>query len=710
MLQKRLRDLPWAEILFMTGISALVYLPRVADLKFSQLDDWFYVYNGLVSGANVFMDMLLHMRPIRGPLYEFYFLLFGLHPLPYNLTLYFWRLVGGFGALWLFNQLWPGRRIANFFMAVFFLVFPGLAWWIAGLSFQPQILSLCLEVFSIVFTLEAIRSDSVGGRIAWSFAAILSGWIYLALVEYAIGMEVFRLLCVFLFIWHRNGQPSLRQVLSRSVKSSTGEQDSSKRSRDALTRSAREGVRAYAPFFVIPVGFVFWYLFIFENWRKAQDASAQLSRMLDTPSTALWWLLRLFQGTFNVTLLAWAVPFYQYLFSGRLRDILLNLAFAGLVIVAAVWADRHLKAKGQTGAAIEHAAEDWQIEALVTGLLGTIAGVVPIVMANRIVAFENLSHYTLPAALAGAVFLGGLVFLIRPGSIRTAVLASLVAIAAMTHLSVATKAINEERAMTEFWWQMTWRAPSIQPNTMLVVVYPDVESFTGNEFVWGPANSIYYPERQNGSLITVALAAAPLEPDTLDKLIMGAPTVEKTDLIMTRTVKMYTFQNILVLTQPASTSCVHAIDPRWSGLSTSDNALVVALASRSRIENIAPDAPPPHPSELLFGSEPAREWCYYFEKADLARQQGKWEEVASLGDRVLKMGLRPRDLVEWMPFLQAYAARDDFKEVRDMAKRINGVAFYKYQACLNLTGMAEQGYPLSPEMDAQVQKLFCLME
>jgi hypothetical protein len=108
-----------------------------------------------------------------------------------------------------------------------------------------------------------------------------------------------------------------------------------------------------------------------------------------------------------------------------------------------------------------------------------------------------------------------------------------------------------------------------------------------------------------------------------------------------------------------------------------------------------------------FGSEPPHEWCYYYQKADLARQQNDWQTVAELGDEAQKLGLHPNDQIEWMPFLQAYAWIDDIKQVRAIAKRINTDPFYQDQACQNLKALADYGLPRSAEMQNKVEELFC---
>ena len=137
--------------------------------------------------------------------------------------------------------------------------------------------------------------------------AFLTGWIYLALVEFAIGMEVFRLLVIYLFVSHK----------SVDVKP---------------VRNVLETLRTAAIYFLIPVSFVVWYQFFFENWRKAQDAGVQLGQLMSSPLAGLWAGIRLLQGTLNVSILAWTIPFDQNYFSGSLTDLLISLIIAFMVI------------------------------------------------------------------------------------------------------------------------------------------------------------------------------------------------------------------------------------------------------------------------------------------------------------------------------------------------------------------------------------------
>ncbi len=685
MFWEKVKTNKWLPILFLTLASGLVYLPRLGEFTFVK-DDWYFIYDGFMVGPQVFLDITRHTRPLRGPLYQLLFSLFGIHPFPYHFLLYIWRLLGGLGAFWLFNLLWPKQRQANLFLALLVIIYPGFLWWTGGFEFQPYVLSFGLAIFSIAFTLQTIKAHTQGKKILWAALAFLTGWLYLALVEFAIGMEVFRLLAVYLLVNHTTSYQELRAKLVATA-------------------------RAYAPFLLIPLGFVIWYQFFFENWRSAQNAGAQLSQLFASPLAGLWAGVRLLQSSLNVLIMAWAIPFQQNFFNTRLRDVFLGLFFAALVILIALLFNRSLLRRNLSDDRSETDTESgtWQAEALWVGLLGTFGALLPIVMANRSVTFDRLSHYALPASLPGVIFVGAILFSLSSQRMRWLALSFLLGIAALTHQGAAAHAISDAQAVSEFWWQVTWRAPSIRAenNTTLVVLYPEVNYMDGEEVAWAPANIIYYPQKQAAAPVHVPLAATRLEPSALTNIYMGSRDYEKEDLIIKYTALTQNYKNLLLLTQPGDGACVRAIDSRWPDVSSADGAYVMVGGSKSNIENIAPQGAAPVPPGVLFGPEPPHGWCYFYQKADLARQQGDWERIVEIEKTVEKEGLHPNDQIEWMPFLQANAYLGDTKQVRQIATRINTEPFYKQQACQILSGMGEQGYALSPEMQENISGLFC---
>ena len=223
-------------------------------------------------------------------------------------------------------------------------------------------------------------------------------------------------------------------------------------------------------------------------------------------------------------------------------------------------------------------------------------------------------------------------------------------------------------------------------------------------FVWGPANFIYYPEKQNSIPIEIKLPAPVLTNDVIAQIISnkGEESPLRRGNQLTRD-----FKNILVMSQANENFCVRILDGNITELSEFDESRIMLIAPNSKIDNVLIQDASPQPLPLIFGNEPPHTWCYYYQKAALARQQGDWQRVAELGDEAQKLGFSPNDQIEWMPFLQAYAILGEQQQVKKLSTRINIESFYQYQACESLNALTNYGYVLSPEMQDSVDKLFC---
>jgi hypothetical protein len=668
------------EIAVIVVVSALVYLPNLSRATIYR-DDWYYTMDRLIGGPGVFQEMFQIDRPARGPLFEIYYQLFGTQPLPYHLCSYLWRLLSGLGALWLFNLIWPNKRQACLYMALFFTLYPGYLRWMEGFEDQPQILSVCLEVFSFALTIKAIQSNRISVKICFWLGAIFTGWAYIALVDFAIGMEFFRLLCVVIVVLRKQGDfPPLKKTISI--------------------------IRTWAPAILIPAIFLSWRLLFFHNERAATDLGLQLSYLENSPVlTGLWWLVRLFQSTVNTAFLAWTAPLFPQLFVMRLTDIVTGVLTI-VIAIAIIFLAHLLLARLGSGTQSQNEPDHqsvWQKEAILVGLSGVIAGLIVVIIANRYVMFEQYSHYTLPASLASATLLVGLVFYIANQHIRLIVLSLLVGCAVLTHYVVSVQVVSEEGTISHFWQQVAWRAPGIRAGTTLVVSYPGVDYGEDIDAVAGPANFIYYPQTTNQIPVVYQLSALAQIHYSINNILTGGSKMNgyRTHLWTEN------YDNILVISQPTASSCVHVIDGQWPLYSSDDQDLILIAGARSRIENVITDVASPVLAEYIFGPEPAHTWCYYFEKGALAIQQGDWQRAVDLGNEAIGLSLHPIDRVEWMPFLQANATLGNEETFRVIAVKMGDLPFDRLQACDTLNLMREAGFTFSAGIQEQMSALLC---
>jgi hypothetical protein len=667
----------WIEIAALALISILIYLMSINQFSYYR-DDWYYAYDGYIAGHSIFNVMFSSDRPARGIFFGIYYLLFGAHPLPYHIGIYIWRLFGAYSALWLFHLLWNRQRAANFSMALLFLIYPGFLWWVEGIEYQPMVASAALHTFSFALTLAAIQSTRKPVKIFLWVGSILTGLTAIALVDYAVGMEAFRILCIFLFITNTQDVPFLRKI----------------------TQTIRI---ALIPL-TIPLFFLVWKLFIFAGDRKATDINTQLGDLLRTPlETSLLWGQRLFDSALNVSTRAWWTPLQTHYYFLQGNDLWVGFTIATISLALTLAAARLMSATNpDSQPAVGVNADHFPRQAILLGLAGVILGVLPVIMANRFVIFKAYSHYALPASLAGVIFVVGLIHVLSSKNLQIILVSLLVGVAALTHRGLTIKAADEQAAIRNFWWQVYWRIPKIQEGTLLAVHYPSITIGEDIEIISGPANFLYYPQPQPGiDLVKYKLGATLLNKQGIQDILSEEAKISK--LYRSHTMFL-NYRRTLVMNQPSASSCVHVIDTRWIERSQHDTAPITQLFPHSKIAfALTENDEPSIPLEFAFGAEPAHGWCYFYQKAELARQQGDWDSVATLGAEAASLNLVPADPIEWTPFLQAYAYLGQTEKVESLASKFKDDPFHKRQFCQTLTRMNENGSPLINEM----QSKFC---
>jgi hypothetical protein len=79
---------------------------------------------------------------------------------------------------------------------------------------------------------------------------------------------------------------------------------------------------------------------------------------------------------------------------------------------------------------------------------------------------------------------------------------------------------------------------------------------------------------------------------------------------------------------------------------------------------------PENTPDNLFGEEVAHTWCYYFEKAELARQLGDWQRVNDLAEKVVEKGFDPQNSFEWRPFVDGYLHSENYRAANELSLRV----------------------------------------
>ncbi len=655
-------------ILLLSLVSALVYLPFVPKFGYFN-DDWYLMFAAGAKGSSVFWDIFAIDRPLRALVMIPAYTLFGADPLYYNLSAFLFRLAGGLSFLWILRMLWPQNRRTTLWMSLLFLLYPGFLSQPNAIDYLCHMAGLAGGMLSIGLTLLAVQSNMWMRKALLYFASILLGWFCLSQIEWYIGLEFFRFACIFLLVLRLN---------------------------ETLWKKTVKFIQYSLPAALIPGVFLVWRLFYFESERGATDVDLQLTDLRAEPLTfILKYSSALFNDFTDVLFRAWWEPFRRSSGGFGSQQWLAGFGIA-LSILLLLWIfSRFGQKPGETESGI---GSMWRREALWVGLGAIIVGLLPVILVGRSVDFKNYSRYTLVASVGAAVLWPLLLSFISSLRLRNILFGILIVSASLTHYANGFVKASETEAARNFWWQVSWRIPQIGPGATFITRY--LVAAEEDYFTWGPANLIYHPESDHEKYVQPALYALVLNEETVEKVLAREPQ----DYSNRRSIRTYpNYRNILILSQPRHFSCVQVIDLHQIELSSFEDSRISAIAPFSEADQISLNVPFQVPPEIPFGSEPPKEWCYFYEKASYARQLGDWDEVLRLGEEAISRGYFARDQIEWMPFLQAYASSGDIARLNEIASHMTSDLPALQQACHTLTAM-----PLDPSVEKEVNQLFCI--
>lgn len=655
-------------VLFFVLIGGILYLPFIDQFGYYN-DDWYSMYAARVAGPEIFHEVYAIDRPGRaylmGPLY----ILFQGQPLYYNILAVILRIGGGLALLWLLKLIWPRQNLQNVVVSLLFLVYPGFLSMPNGIDFQSHLAGILLAFVSLGLMLAAYNAS---GWRRWGLyvPAVFGGFFYLSQMEYYIGFEFVRICIVFLLILRLGG--SFRAKILNFF-------------------------QFWLPYAVIPGLYLFWRVFLFDGQRKTTDLSAQLGQFLSEPLVTLYhWFSDFIQSFVNVFMLAWAVPLSQIGFSLSVPDILRAILVGFFVAVLGLLGLWYFSRVSTSDSTLSLA---WGSEASGLGLAWLLVGLVVVIVANRAVTLPEYSRYGMVSAPGAILLVVVLISQIPQRRYQVGFLSFLLFSAGMTHYSNGFNYAAYWADLRSFWWQVSWRIPQMEQGTTLVAYYPR-GGIKESSSVWGPANQIYYPVRIDPEKVQAGVHAALLNHDTIMRAFNGERQVYRKEIIV-ETYRNY--RRLLLTIQPSPRSCVQIIDGNAPEYSANAPDAALLLGSYSRIDSILVEQPTQLPPRFLFGVEPAHEWCYYYQKASLARQQGQWDEIVNLYQEAGAKGLHPHDPIEWMPFLQAFAIVGNLQSLEERASEIIEVPFVAGQVC--------DGLKMLPSLDGEtidvIEQFYC---
>ena len=273
------------------------------------------------------------------------------------------------------------------------------------------------------------------------------------------------------------------------------------------------------------------------------------------------------------------------------------------------------------------------------------------------------SCFTLPFMLAVSLIVAGLIEFI-PVRARYFILAAIIGFSAGRQFLWSTDYLRNWQAQKNLFWQMTWRAPGLKPNT--VVLMNEELDFYADNSLSAPLNWIYDPHASADKIGYVLFYPTNRLGESLPALQPDLPI--QYNYIAGRFNGNTSNAVAFYYAPPA---CLRLLDPDLDSNNRfiQDDSLMREASALSNQRQILDSSDAKMPG--AYGPEPAHGWCYYFEKAELARQFGDWKTVTHLGDEASKLNDYPNNPVERFVFIEGYANTGDW----DRAMKLSNEAY-----------------------------------
>ncbi len=151
--------------------------------------------------------------------------------------------------------------------------------------------------------------------------------------------------------------------------------------------------------------------------------------------------------------------------------------------------------------------------------------------------------------------------------------------------------------------------------------------------------------------------------------------------------------------------CLRVLDPQLDAENQMLSTLMrrAALLSRQGLIQSPESGQAAQPPAAVFGEEPAHGWCYYYEKADLARQQQDWETVVALGEQAFALGDYPNDPAERLPFIEGYAHTGNWSRALELSRESQDITPLMQPVLCRLWQRIETSTPASAEKETALQ-------
>ncbi len=608
-------------ITLLTGLAYGICIPKLSFYG----DDWIYIYNYHLAGAESFTLFTQWDRPYSAWIYVLTSAVFKESLPAYHIFVFvmrwlsvflFWRvLINSFGE----------NRITDA-AALLFAVYPGFQQQPIAVEYVMHFTSLVLVLLSLLLMQIAYFSPR-RKAIPLFVISIVSSLTAIFTCEYFVGLELTR--PVFLFY-------SVRNHSSKNEK---------------CDNSTKKIILCLIPFAVSTLLFFIWRIFIF----SFQTYQPKLLNALrdNFPGGCQMLLKKVSDDMITVFIKA-----YRLIFTRPSRENIPFSVFILLLSALSVFLYFFFLRKNN------EPENKTNREVFFTGIVLLLFSGIPYWGTFLDVSVDfPWDRSTLSFSPAAAMIIAVCLNMVFRSDFFIVSLSVLTALSVLFHIRNGQIYISEAGKMNDYFWQLAWRVPGLEKGTILASDEIPLNRYSDNDL--SPVVNWQYAPENTGLRYDYKY----FDLDLREEVYYADP---QTFVPIDHTYRTHRFVSTTEKTLGIyyrENGCLQMIDQNnddYPGLP--DSLQHIAAISDTDLIITEPDNPANPPKAI--GPEPDHSYCYYFQKTSLARQAHDIDKAYELASEVLDAGLLPNYSCDIAPVALAFLESKDFEKADLLLSRI----------------------------------------
>jgi len=618
----------------------LAYGLLIPQLGYFQ-DDWSVIFNHYLFGKQGIIDLMSQDgRPFSIWLYLIGFNILGYRPVLWHISALIARWLAVVTMWFVFKCLWPKSGWQNLIAALFFALYPFFTLQPLAATFVLPWTGYLLYGLSILFMLQSLKKRFW----IYTILALITQAMHLFTLEFYSGIELLR--PVLLWIILGSNEFSRREKLKTTLVK-------------------------WTPYLIVFVLFFIWRGFIYQAPAEMRNAPVGLTALLNNPfSAAISIALVAIPDMVLILVSSW----YKILepttlnFNSSVNRYIFLLSVAGFCYFF-YYLSRQKYSQSEKDSSTG--------QMLAVGILAFLLGLVPIYVAGFEI-FTKIppwnSRFSLGSLFGAALIIVAILdYIVKVPKTRWIVISILLGLLIGWHLQYTNSFRWAWDKQVNFYRQLYLRAPELARGTS-VLSEEEFISYMGNYSTSYGINLIYVKDGSDHSNSRIAdywfFTFADFYTNFDAHLSGELFSIGREGSVSRAGI---TFQgepegSIVISFEPGLGQCLWVMRPEYAA-SKSFSQTLRQMASISNVDRIKP-ATQREDSFLIkyLSTNIEQDWCYYYEKADLAYQYEEWDEVIQLWETAKQNDLQPENGFEYLPFIEAYAHVGDWSTAKGMTR------------------------------------------